>query len=62
LAEVEVIDELAAYRLRRAYLVYRAVIHRCNLQEKPASIDAKRFIDLRFWVQKIWNHFLGHKS
>ena len=57
LAEVEVIDELAAYRLRRAYLVYRAVIHRCNLQEKPASIDAKRFIDLRFWVQKIWNHF-----
>jgi glutamate-ammonia-ligase adenylyltransferase len=62
LAEVEVIDELAAYRLRRAYLVYRAVIHRCNLQEKPASIDAKRFIDLRFWVQKIWNHFLRHKS
>jgi glutamate-ammonia-ligase adenylyltransferase len=58
LAEVEVMDELAAYRLRRAYLVYRAVIHRCNLQEKSANINAKRFTDLRFWVQKIWNRFL----
>ena len=59
LLETKIIDGLTAYRLRRAYLLYRAVIHRCNLQEKPAVIDASRFLDLRQWVQKIWNHFLG---
>jgi glutamate-ammonia-ligase adenylyltransferase len=59
LLETKIIDGLTAYRLRRAYLLYRAVIHRCNLQEKPAMIDANQFLDLRQWVQKIWNHFLG---
>jgi glutamate-ammonia-ligase adenylyltransferase len=59
LLETKIVDELTAYRLRRAYLLYRAVIHRCNLQEKSAMVDANQFLDLRQWVQKIWNHFLG---
>jgi glutamate-ammonia-ligase adenylyltransferase len=58
LTETGLIDELTAYRLRRAYLVYRAVIHRCNLQEKAAQISSKRFEDLKQWVQKIWEYFL----
>lgn len=58
LADCGIIDEISAYRLRRAYLVYRAVIHRCNLQEKSANVDENRFLDLRQWVQKNWNFFL----
>jgi glutamate-ammonia-ligase adenylyltransferase len=59
LSESGIIDEFTAYRLRRAYLVYRSVIHRCNLGERPAHITAERFVDLRQWVWKIWCSFLG---
>ncbi len=57
LAYCRIVDELTAYRLRRAYLVYRAVIHRCNLQEKTADVDGRRFADLRQWVRIIWQYF-----
>ncbi len=58
LTEAGLVDELTAYRLRRAYLVYRAVIHRCNLQEQKAHIRTQRFKDLRKWVRRIWEQFL----
>lgn len=59
LSESGIIDAFTAYRLRRAYLVYRSVIHRCNLGERPAQIAADRFVDLRQWVWKLWRSFFG---
>jgi glutamate-ammonia-ligase adenylyltransferase len=54
LAEADIIDEVAAYRLRRAYLIFRAVTHRLNLQERSALVDAKRFSHLKALVQRLW--------
>lgn len=63
LLERDVIDQQTASILRHAYLVYRTLIHRLNLQVKPAKISEKRFRNLREKVMEIWNFFLegpGH--
>jgi glutamate-ammonia-ligase adenylyltransferase len=54
LAEADIIDEVTAYRLRRAYLIFRAVAHRLNLQERSALVDVRRFSHLKALVQRLW--------
>ncbi len=58
LMESGVLDEQTAYLLRRAFLVYRATLHRLNLQEKPARIPSDRFAALRKGIRRIWTDLL----
>ncbi len=59
LAETNILDEVTAYRLRRAYLIYRAVAHRLNLREQSTQVDSLRFQHLRDLVQNFWAKTLG---
>ena len=58
LAEAEIIDGVTAYRLRRAYLIFRAAAHRLNLQERSTLVDGKRFTHLKDLVRRFWQHTL----
>ncbi len=58
LMESGVIDEQTAYFLRRAFLTYRATLHRLNLQEKPDRVPSDRFVALRKGVRRIWTELL----
>ena len=58
LAEADIIDAVTAYRLRRAYLIFRAVAHRLNLQERSTLVEAKRFRHLKALVQQLWQSTL----
>ena len=56
LAESQIIDEVTAYRLRRAYLIFRAVVHRLNLQGRSTLVDRERFKHLQALVKHLWQH------
>lgn len=58
LSEADIIDTVTAYRLRRAYLIFRAVAHRLNLQERSTLVDVKRFGHLKGLVQGLWQSTL----
>ena len=58
LAETGIVDGVTAYRLRQAYLIYRAVVHRLDLQERSTLIDGQRFEHLRDLVQRVWQQYL----
>ena len=59
LAETGILERATAYRLRQAYLIFRAVAHRLNLQEMSTLIDSHRFEHLRNWVHRFWQHTLA---
>jgi len=59
LAETGIVPGATAYRLRQAYLIYRAVAHRLNLQERSTLIDRHRFEHLRNWVHRFWQQTLA---
>ncbi len=58
LATAGIIDQETAYLLRRAYLIYRAMAHRCNLQERPVLVTGGHFDGLRAAVQSAWRRFM----
>ena len=58
LAETGIVDGVTAYRLRQAYLIFRAVVHRLNLQERSTLVDCHRFDHLRDLVQRFWQQTL----
>ena len=58
LAETGIVDGVTAYRLRRAYLIFRAVVHRLNLQEHSTLVDGHRFAHLRDLVRRFWRQTL----
>ncbi len=58
LAEAGVIDEVTAYRLRRAYLIFRAAAHRLNLAERSTRVDGRRFAHLAVGVRRVWKRIL----
>ncbi len=58
LIETGIIHDRQAYLLKQAYLSYRMVAHRLSLQEKPAVIDAGRFVKRRKAVIEMWRRFL----
>jgi glutamate-ammonia-ligase adenylyltransferase len=57
LIETGTIHDRQAYLLKQAYLTYRMVGHRLALLEKPAIIDAGRFVRRRKAVIQIWQRF-----
>lgn len=59
LAETGILEPTAAYRLRQAYLIYRAVAHRLNLQERSNRVDSHRFEHLRKMVRHFWQRTLA---
>ena len=52
------IDHATAYRLREAYLTYRAAVHRLSLQNQPPILPIDRFAAQRESVTHAWTHFL----
>ncbi len=56
------IDHATAYRLREAYLTYRAAVHRLNLQNQPPILPIDRFAAQRESVTHAWTHFLEAHS
>jgi [glutamine synthetase] adenylyltransferase / [glutamine synthetase]-adenylyl-L-tyrosine phosphorylase len=54
LAGIGIVDGETAYRLRQAYLIFRAVVHRLNLQERSTLVDSHRFGHLRHLVRRYW--------
>jgi len=62
LAQTGIIDNVAAYFLRKAYLTYRTVGHRLNLQDRAAKVPEHKFRHLRKKVEGIWTFFLGNES
>ena len=62
LAQTDLIDEETAYLMRKAYLIYRAAVHRLDLQEKPAKVPSDHFNDLRTHIQEAWVQYLDKKA
>jgi glutamate-ammonia-ligase adenylyltransferase len=52
------IDHATAYRLREAYLTYRAAVHRLSLQNQPPRLPMERFRTKCDYVVNAWQHFL----
>ncbi len=59
LAGTGIVDGVTAYRLRQAYLIFRAVVHRLNLQERSLMVACHRFEHLRDLVQCFWQQTFG---
>lgn len=63
LAKANVVDPYAAFGLRRAYLIFRAIVHRCNLREADPEVPVERFLDYINLVRKNWNiHITSGKN
>ncbi len=62
LAETGVIDTSIAHYLRRAYLIYRSVIHRKSLQQLAARVDTEFYRNFQQTVQRIWEQILKSKE
>ena len=58
LAETGIVEGETAYRLRQAYLIFRATVHRLDLQEQSVLVDSDRFGYLRKRVQGVWQQTL----
>jgi glutamate-ammonia-ligase adenylyltransferase len=59
LANTGIIDGETAHLLRDAYLIFRSVLHKLSLQEKPAYVSEEKFEDYRKIVSDAWNQHLG---
>jgi len=59
LNEAGILDNPTAFRLRRAYLIYRAMVHRLNLAQQSARVANDRFEQPRRFVVETWNRFLS---
>jgi [glutamine synthetase] adenylyltransferase / [glutamine synthetase]-adenylyl-L-tyrosine phosphorylase len=59
LNESGILDETTAFGLRRAYLIYRAMVHRLDLRQQPAQVADHRFGKARRFVIQVWNRFLS---
>ncbi len=59
LAIAGVVDEHSAHMLKQAYLVFRYVVHRLSLEEKPARIESGRLTEHRRRVVRIWKRYMA---
>ncbi len=59
LNEAGILDDETAFRLRRAYLIYRATAHRLNLRQQSARVGRDRFERSRRFIIDVWNRFLS---
>ena len=58
LAAAGIIDEITAYFLRKAYLIYRSMGHKLSLREKPAKVPEDWFTELRERVTAAWRRYV----
>ena len=58
LTQAGVMPARAAGSLREAYLAYRAAVHACALDERPASAGEDEFADYRVLVTRLWKKLL----
>ncbi|QTA77897.1 Bifunctional glutamine synthetase adenylyltransferase/adenylyl-removing enzyme [Desulfonema limicola] len=58
LADTGIIDDITAYLLRKAYLIYRAAGHKQSLKEKHGKVKKEQFSELRKKVIDIWEQFI----
>jgi len=54
-----ILDSQTADFLKQTYLAFRSLIHKLNLQEKPAQLSGSSFSDLRKKVTRLWKACLG---
>ncbi|MBI9085039.1 MAG: bifunctional [glutamate--ammonia ligase]-adenylyl-L-tyrosine phosphorylase/[glutamate--ammonia-ligase] adenylyltransferase [Desulfobacterales bacterium] len=54
-----VLEEETAQLLRKAYLAYRAAVHRLNLQERPSRVPRDRFEDMPRRIAGVWKAIFG---
>ncbi|RMG34226.1 MAG: bifunctional [glutamate--ammonia ligase]-adenylyl-L-tyrosine phosphorylase/[glutamate--ammonia-ligase] adenylyltransferase [Gammaproteobacteria bacterium] len=59
LGEYGLLSPRQAERLFGVYRVYRAVVHRCALQEQRPLLPADRFAEERALVREVWTELLG---
>jgi glutamate-ammonia-ligase adenylyltransferase len=59
LANTGILEGETAHLLRGAYLIFRSVLHKLSLQEKPANVAEDKFKDFRKIVSDVWNQHLG---
>lgn len=59
LALAGVIGDHGAHMLKQAYLVFRYLVHRLSLEQKPATIAANRLTEHRRRVRRIWQQYIG---
>ncbi len=55
LADTDIITKATGQFLTNAYLIYRAAVHKLNLQEKPPAVPEKNFRETGNRVIDIWN-------
>ncbi|MDM8535268.1 bifunctional [glutamate--ammonia ligase]-adenylyl-L-tyrosine phosphorylase/[glutamate--ammonia-ligase] adenylyltransferase [Desulfobacterales bacterium HSG17] len=58
LADAGIINDITAYTLRRAYLIYRATGHKLSLKEKHGHVKKEHFFELRKQVINAWKQFI----
>jgi len=58
LALAGVIGDHEAHMLKQAYLVFRYLVHRLSLEQKPATITANRLKEHRRRVRQIWKQYI----
>jgi len=58
LIETGILEEHKATLLKKAYLTYRAAVHKLSLQEKPSKVPASQYRNLRENVAEIWQDFI----
>lgn len=60
LMDTDIITDVEAYFLRKAYLTYRSSAHRLALREKSAKVPDDMFAHLRTAVKHIWESHIGN--
>lgn len=61
LKETGLMDEVTAYFLRKAYLIFRTTAHRLDLQELPAVVPFERFRFLKERVEAAWRCYFENQ-
>jgi len=59
LALAGVIGDRRAHMLKQAYLVFRYLVHRLSLEQKPARIEKDRLAEHRRRVARIWRDYFA---
>jgi len=58
LVGVGLLEAQDGQQLADAYRAYRAEVHKCKLQERPARVSAEQFVNERASVQRLWQAWL----
>ncbi len=62
MSQTGILDAQTAEDLKKAYLTYRAEVHRLSLQENPATVSIDAYRGLRKRITELWNHFIRNSQ